>query len=72
MRIFRHRKRIAELDARVAEAAASADQAAQEAEKSEQRYQTVRRQVVRPLREAAERNQFAAMLRKTLTDGEGN
>lgn len=70
MRLFRrHRRRLAELDARVADATAGAERAAEEARKSEQRYESVQRHVVRPLREAAEQNQFSEMIRRSLING---
>lgn len=66
MRLLRRPRRYAELDARVADATAGAEQAAEEAAKSQQRYESVQRHVIRPLTEAAERNQFSAILRATL------
>lgn len=71
MRLFCHRRKLAELDARVAEAAEGAARATAEAEKSAQRYEAVRRHVVRPLREAAESNQFASLIRRSLTADNG-
>lgn len=69
MRLFRRRQRLAELDARVAEAAEGAARAAAEAEKSVQRYESVQRHVVQPLRQAAEQNQFASLIRRSLING---
>lgn len=70
MRLFPHRrKRLAELDARIADATAGAEHAAGEAAKSARRYETVQRHVIRPLREAGEQNQFASLIRRSLTAG---
>lgn len=62
---FRHRK----LEERAAQAAAGAEDAAREAERSRQRLEAVRENVVTPMREAASRNQFADMLRRSLIEG---
>jgi len=65
----RWRRRIAELDARVAAAKERAESAAQEAQYSAERHEEVRTQVVAPLKKAAEHNQFAELLRATLING---
>lgn len=69
MRLFRRRHD--DLDARVADARARAEDAREEAELSLARQESVREHVVRPLRQAAEQNQFAAMIRASLTEGYG-
>ena len=70
MRLFhRRRRRLAELDARVADATAGAERAAGEVRKSEQRAESVQRHVVQPLKEAAEQNQFASLIRRSLING---
>jgi hypothetical protein len=58
-------------DARVADAAAAAKAAAREIEVSRQRAESVRKHVIEPLRKAAEHNQFAALIRQTLINGNG-
>lgn len=70
MKIFR-RHRHADLDARVAEAEKRADEAAGEARLSQVRHEAVVENVVRPLRRAGERNQFAELLRRSLIEGHG-
>lgn len=60
--IFRRRHR--RLDERVAAAEA-------EKELSRKRLQEVRERIVAPLREASERNQFADLIRRSLTEGHG-
>ncbi len=65
------RRRHADLDARVAEARERAEDAAAEARLSEARHEAVVEQVVKPLRRAADRNQFAEMIRQSLIDGHG-
>lgn len=62
-------RRIAALDERVITAEAHAEDAAYEAEKSRRRQERILQQVIAPLREAADHNRFADMLRKTLIDG---
>lgn len=68
LRLFR-RQHHDDLDARVADAQARAEDAAAEARKSQVRQEAVRENVVRPLRQAAARNQFAEMLRDSLIEG---
>jgi len=63
---------MAELDERVAAAKERAESAAQEARYSAERHEEVRTQVVAPLRKAAEHNQFAELIRATLTGGHHN
>lgn len=60
------RRRIAALDARLADAASAAASANGEVRESEERYETVRKHVVQPLQEAARNNRFADMIRATL------
>lgn len=73
MSLFRRqRRRLTELDARVADAADANARAAAEARKSEERYEAVQKHVVQPLRQAAEENQFASLIRMTLVNGNGN
>lgn len=67
----RFRRRHRELDARLAEATARAEAAAAEAEKSLARQESVREHVVKPLKRAAEHNQFADLIRNSLTEGNG-
>lgn len=64
------RRRHAELDARVADARKRADDAAGEARKSQARQEAVRERVVMPLQRAAAHNQFAQMIRDSLTEGQ--
>ena len=61
--------RIAELDARVAAAKERAESAVQEAQLSAERREEVYTQIVAPLKKAAEHNQFAELIRATLTGG---
>lgn len=68
MSLFR-RRRHADLDARVADAQARAETAAEEARMSAARQETIRANVVRPLRDLAEQNQFAALIRASLIEG---
>ena len=70
MRLFRRRHHD-DLDARVADARARAEDAAAEARKSQVRQEAVREHIVRPLRRAAERNQFSDMIRASLIEGHG-
>ena len=49
-------------------AEARAAEARREVEVSRERLERVRAEVVRPLQEAGQRNQFAAMLRASLTE----
>lgn len=65
--LARFRRRRRELDARLASATARADAAAAEARKSRARQDAVREHVVEPLRRAAEHNQFAQLIRDSLT-----
>lgn len=51
--------------------AVSDEQARPEAEVSRERQRRAREQVIRPLEELAERNQFAAVIRASLTEGRG-
>lgn len=67
----RFRRRHEELDARLADATARAEAAAAEAEKSAARQASVREHVVKPLRQAAEHNQFADLIRASLIQGNG-
>jgi len=69
-----HRSRIARLDARIAEATQAAERAAQDVRESRERFEAVQQDVVRPLREVAERNRFSDIIRATLTvnGGHGN
>lgn len=69
--LSRFRRRHEELDERVASATARAQEAAGEARKSRDRQEAVRERVVRPLERAAEHNQFAQMIRDSLTEGRG-
>lgn len=69
--LSRFRRRHEELDERVASATARAQEAAGEARKSRDRQEAVREHVVRPLERAAEHNQFAQMIRDSLTEGRG-
>jgi hypothetical protein len=64
---FRFRRR--DLDARVRRARERAAQAGAEAALSQARYEDVQRTVVEPLRRAAQENQFAALLRRSLAEG---
>lgn len=66
---MRWRRRIAELDARVAAAKERAESAEQEAQYSAERHEEIRSQIVAPLKKAAEHNQFAELLRATLVNG---
>lgn len=66
MSFFRRRR---ELDARVADARARAEEAEREAAKSRARYESVREHVVEPLRQYAEENNFAAMIRDSIRRG---
>jgi hypothetical protein len=63
------RRRHRELDARVADATARAEMAREEAGKSVARQESVRENVVRPLRAAAEHNQFSQLIRDSLREG---
>lgn len=63
------RRRHADLDARVAEAEKRAGDAADEARLSRTRQEAVVENVVKPLRRAAERNQFAELIRQSLVNG---
>jgi hypothetical protein len=67
----RLRRRREELDKRVASARARAETATAEAEKSRARQESVREHVVGPLRQAAEHNQFAQLIRDSLIEGRG-
>lgn len=72
MKIFRFRlRRHADLDARVAQAQRRAGEAAEEARLSQVRHEAVVENVVRPLRRAGERNQFAELVRRSLIEGHG-
>lgn len=71
-RLFsRFRRRGEELDERVASATARAETARDEAGKSQARQEAVREHVVKPLQRAAEHNQFADLIRRSLTEGNG-
>ena len=48
-----------------------AQQVRREAEVSRQRQQETREQVIRPLEQYAEHNQFASLIRASLTSGHG-
>lgn len=67
MRLFPRRR--ADLDARVESARARAEVAEGEAEKSLIRQEAIRERVVEPLRQAAQHNQFATLIRRSLTEG---
>lgn len=69
--LSRFRRRRDELDERVASATARAETAAGEARKSRARQEHVREHVVGPLQRAAEHNQFADLIRRSLTEGHG-
>lgn len=72
MRFFeRFRRRHADLDARVTDATARAEEARGEVRRSRERQETVREKVVMPLQRAAEHNQFADLIRRSLTEGHG-
>lgn len=71
MRIFSCRRRHSGLDARVADAEKRAEEAAAEARLSRARHEAVVEQVVKPLRRAGERNQFAELLRRSLIEKHG-
>jgi hypothetical protein len=60
--VFRRRRRRAELDAR-------AEDAQREAQVSRDRLHATREQVIRPLTERAELNQFAELIRASLMEG---
>lgn len=64
------RRRHAELDARVADARVCAEVAREQAELSRTRHEAIVEQVVKPLRKAGERNQFASMIRRSLIEGD--
>jgi hypothetical protein len=66
MRLFRRRR---QLDERVADARARREAAGQQAKLSQDRQDAVRDRVVVPLRQAAEANQFAAMIEASLQQG---
>ena len=63
------RRRRGEQEARVDQARAAAESAAGEVEVSLRREEAVRRHVVEPLRRAAEHNEFAEMIRRSLIEG---
>jgi hypothetical protein len=67
-RIIKRRQHEA-LDARITEARERATQAAEEAERSRRRQEAVHRTVVTPLREAAEHNRFAELVRESIIEG---
>ena len=56
---------------RVLDLAVSDDLVVPEAEVSRERQRRAREQVIKPLEELAERNQFAAVIRATLIEGRG-
>jgi hypothetical protein len=60
-----------DLDMRVAQARVRAEDARGEAQKSRVRQEAAREHVIMPLREAAERNGFADLIRDSLTEGYG-
>lgn len=68
-RLFTRRRD--DLDARVADARERLRRAGEEAALSRSRREAVKDTVIRPLREASERNQFADMLRASLRHGYG-
>lgn len=63
------RRRHDDLDARVADAERGAEEATEQARVSRARHEDVVENVVKPLRRAAERNQFAELIRKSLVEG---
>lgn len=67
MKWFRRNR--SDQDARVAEARAAAGHAEREVELSRRRAESVRKHVVDPLREYAEHNQFADLIRQSLING---
>jgi hypothetical protein len=69
--LSRFRRRHEELDARVDSATARAEKARGEADKSRERQESVRENVVAPLQRAAQHNQFADLIRRSLTEGNG-
>jgi hypothetical protein len=69
--LSRFRRRHEELDKRVASATARAQDAAGEVRKSQVRQEAVREHVVEPLLRASEHNQFADLIRRSLTEGHG-
>ena len=56
---------------RVLDLAVSDDLVVPEAEVSRERQRRAREQVIKPLEELAERNQFAAVIRASLIEGRG-
>lgn len=69
--LSRLRRRHTDLDARVADARALAEKAGEEVRRSQARQESVQQHVVKPLRRAAEHNQFADLIRRSLTEGNG-
>lgn len=67
--LSRFRRRHEELDKRVASATARAETAGEEVARSQARQETVREHVVKPLQRAAEHNQFADLIRRSLAEG---
>lgn len=65
-------KRHEELDARVKDAEERAETAREEASRSRARQEAVRERVVMPLQRAAAHNQFSDLIRRSLTEGNGN
>lgn len=70
--IFRHLRRHAKLDSRVADARQRAEDATSELKLSRERAHMAREEVVRPLRRRADENKFAELLRKSLHAGYEN
>lgn len=68
--LSRFRRRRGELNARLADATARAQTAAGEAHRSRARQEAAREHTVIPLRRAAEHNQFAQLIRDSLTGGQ--
>lgn len=66
---FLRRRRHSELDARVADATRRAEAAREEAQLSQARHEAIVETIVTPLRQAAEQNRFAELLRRSLAGG---
>jgi hypothetical protein len=67
--LSRFRRRHEELDKRLASATARAETAGKEVARSQARQEAVREHVVEPLQRAAEHNQFADLIRRSLSEG---
>lgn len=66
------RRRLDALDARVEDAKEKAETATREAEISERRREIIYKNVVEPLREIGAHNQFAELIRYSITIGHGH